>query len=100
MQPTADQAIASLLASNAVLRTVPQSLFEFWTVATRPAAGNGLGLRISEAETLLDSFILSFPPLPDAPAILTYWRHLIVQYAVSGNRAMMLVILLRCKRTA
>jgi len=48
--PTASAALSALRAQGDSLRTIPQSLYEFWVVATRPIANNGLGLSITEAE--------------------------------------------------
>ena len=87
LRPTVIHAVSSLLASGALLRTVPQSLFEFWVVATRPTDKNGLGLSITDAESELLSLIQSFPILPDDPALVTYWRQLVVRYSVTGKQA-------------
>ena len=84
---TAQAAVKTLRASGAVLRTLPQTLFEFWTVATRPKAGNGQGLSIEDAETLLNMFSVLFPVMPDDPALVSYWRGLVVQYRVTGKPA-------------
>ena len=35
---------------------VPQVLYEYWEVATRPAEQNGLGLTISDARLAIDDF--------------------------------------------
>lgn len=86
MHQTASDAVAALLAKSALLRTVPQSFFEFWSVATRPANKNGLGLSIADAMALLHAFAQSFPPLPDDPTILGYWQRLLVTYSVGGKQ--------------
>jgi predicted nucleic acid-binding protein len=86
MHQTATNAVTALLASNALLRTVPQSFFEFWSVATRPAEKNGLGLSIADAIRVLHAFGQSFPTLPDDPTILGYWQRLLVTYSVGGKQ--------------
>ena len=84
---TARRAVELLLANGSLLRTVPQSLFEFWAVATRPLDKNGLGLSIAEAESELLSMLQSFPLMPDDPALVTYWRQLVVRCGVSGKQS-------------
>ena len=64
---------------------VPQSLYEFWTVATRPAqAPNGLGMTLADAETAVAEYSTNFRLLPDEPGILTHWRELVTDYQVMG----------------
>jgi predicted nucleic acid-binding protein len=85
LRPTVQNAVTALLASGAVLRTVPQTVFEFWAVATRPTDKNGLGLTVAEAENELLALLQSFPILPDDPALTTYWRRLVVKYGITGH---------------
>jgi len=87
MHSTADKATKALRAGGAVLRTLPQSLFEFWVVATRPREKNGLGLSVSDAENFVDLFVRAYWTIPDDPALLTYWRVLVVRYATLGKQA-------------
>lgn len=87
MHATTEQATKSLRASGAVLRTLPQSLFEFWVVATRPREKNGIGLKVSDAETFIDLFVRLYWPIPDDPSLVTYWRRLVVRYGVTGKQA-------------
>jgi hypothetical protein len=49
MHESAVLAIASLLAKGKKLYLSIQNIAEFWNVATRPAAQNGLGLSHEEA---------------------------------------------------
>lgn len=64
---------------------VPQSLYEFWVVATRPVANRGLGMTPTQAQAELTSIQRLFPFLADTPSIYPEWERLIVQYAVSGK---------------
>ena len=43
MRPAAAGAITILRAQGEQLCLVPQNLYEYWVVCTRPAAQNGLG---------------------------------------------------------
>jgi predicted nucleic acid-binding protein len=47
---TVDTAINGLHASGEVLCVVPQNLYEFWAIATRPTASNRLGLSVPECQ--------------------------------------------------
>ncbi|MDQ3813763.1 MAG: type II toxin-antitoxin system VapC family toxin [Armatimonadota bacterium] len=86
MHPTAQNAVTSLTASGMLLHTVPQSLFEFWAVATRPETVRGLGFTLEEARASLDQFVLTFPPLADALDLFVRWRRLIEVYGVGGKQ--------------
>lgn len=57
----AHQAVRTLRANGAQLRTIPQAVFEFWVVATRDAKVNGLGLEPAEADVLLSTLLRSHP---------------------------------------
>lgn len=62
-----------------------QNHAEFWAVATRPVAANGLGMTPAQADTELFHLETLFPLLPDTPAILPAWRRLVAGAAVSGK---------------
>ena len=64
---------------------VPQVLYEFWAVATRPTDKHGLGFSTAEARTELSRIKRMFPLLPDVPAILPAWEELIAAYEVKGK---------------
>ncbi|HYG83225.1 MAG TPA: PIN domain-containing protein, partial [Pyrinomonadaceae bacterium] len=49
MHKDAARAIRVLLARGEELCITPQNLIEFWAVATRPVAANGLGLTTVQA---------------------------------------------------
>src|SRR5262245_66048215 len=65
---------------------VPQSLYEFWVVATRPLANRGLGLTPAQALAELTSIKGFIPFLPDTPAIYPEWKRLVVQHLVLGKK--------------
>lgn len=66
------------------LQIASQNCIEFWNVATRPTAKNGLGLTPINAEPLLSLLERLFPVLPDLPTVYPEWRRLVVTYNVSG----------------
>ena len=69
------------------LRTVPQNLYEYWVVATRPLADNGLGLAANEATPHLEKIKLFFPLLRDERAILERWEALVSTHGIHGKTA-------------
>ena len=71
---TARNAVAKLQAVGQILEIVPQNLYEFWTVATRPVAGNGLGLTVDEAHAEILRLRALFPLRLDDPAIVDVWE--------------------------
>lgn len=87
MNATAADAVDALRRRGDNLFIVPQSLYEFWVVGTRPLAQNGLGFSPAQVRTEIDQFKKSFTLLPDTPAIFPAWEHLVTSYAVSGKSA-------------
>ena len=66
---------------------VPQILYEFWAVCTRPLNANGLGRTVMEAEKELANFKSLFSVLDESPLTLAKWEKLIVSYHVVGKNA-------------
>ena len=64
---------------------VPQVLYEFWVVATRPLDVNGLGWTPDAAREEVTSLLAQFPLLEDTPAIFPHWLNL-VSRGISGKR--------------
>lgn len=83
----AREAIERLFDEEAQLRIVPQILYEYWVVATRPVEANGLGFTIDQAKRLIDDHKELFPPLRDERGILEPWEDLIVRYQCRGKVA-------------
>jgi predicted nucleic acid-binding protein len=55
LSPQATQAVAKLLRQEAAVFFCSQNIAEFWNVATRPAAMNGLGFSLSEVHEQIGS---------------------------------------------
>jgi predicted nucleic acid-binding protein len=66
---------------------VPQNLYEFWVVYTRPIGANGLGKSLVEATTELTNLKKLFTLLEDTPALLPAWEQVIMVNAVLGRNA-------------
>ncbi|HVA49156.1 MAG TPA: hypothetical protein VNH11_22525 [Pirellulales bacterium] len=78
-------AVAALLQQGEGIFLVPQNFYEYWSVATRPATQNGLGLTPSQAAAELIRFGADFSVLDDLPAAFQVWQQLVVQYQVIGK---------------
>lgn len=66
---------------------VPQNLYEFWAVATRPLTARGLEMTTIQAQIELERLKTLFQTLPDSPAIYAEWERLVVQHSVSGKNS-------------
>jgi predicted nucleic acid-binding protein len=84
--PALDSADLSRQAGER-LCLVPQNLYEFWAVATRPLAQNGLGMSVAEAEAELLKLRQLFTVLDDTPNILPEWERLVTRLGVIGKNA-------------
>ncbi len=80
-------AVRSLTASGAALCIAPQSVYEFWAVATRLIADRGLGLSIAQADRDTAHIESLFTLLPDGPDVYRQWRRLVAQYGAQGKLA-------------
>ena len=80
-------AVAALRSQGFTLRTVPQCFYEFWTVATRPIANNGLGLTTAEVELEMAKHLSFFPLLNDTPDLFAEWRRLVALHDCKGKVA-------------
>ena len=83
----AHDAVRLLLSQRQQLCLMPQNLYEYWVVATRPAAQNGLGMTVAEAAADVAHFRILFTVLDDTPAILPTWEQLVTQHQVLGKNA-------------
>ena len=65
----------------------PQSLYEYYAVASRPKDVNGLGRSPEDAARDVLRFRQSFTVLPDPPNLLDAWLELCREHGVSGKPA-------------
>jgi predicted nucleic acid-binding protein len=66
---------------------VPQVVYEFWVVATRPVELNGLGLSAAEANSKVENIIATMRLLRDERSIFEIWNRLVADHSVIGKRA-------------
>lgn len=80
-------AILQLAGAEIVSCIVPQSLYEFWVVATRPLSSNGLGWSASTAERGIVELIQDYLLLKDERGVFRHWHSLVTTYGVTGKNA-------------
>jgi len=76
--------LAALIAANEVLVITPQIAAEFWNVATRPVAANGMGFSTDEARQQLNRLEGFFSVLAESSEVYTEWKRLVVANDVQG----------------
>ncbi len=64
---------------------VPQVLYEYWVVATRPLKVNGLGLTAERTEQVIEGWMQLFPLLRDERGVFDVWRTIVSRYDVKGK---------------
>ena len=82
-------AVDDLQRRGETLAIVPQNLYEFWVICTRPAGSpqNGLGLSVEQAHTERSKALSLFTFFPDNAAVYTEWERLVVSHQVKGKTA-------------
>jgi predicted nucleic acid-binding protein len=83
--PSARNAVIELRRQGDEICIVPQNLIEFWSVATRLAVYNGLGLTAGETTLEIRKFKRLFKFYDDEPGVFAEWENLVVKYQVSGK---------------
>jgi len=66
---------------------VPQVIYEYWVVATRPLVNNGFGLNAEAADELVSDWVQNFRLLLDEREVFTHWRELVSKHEVKGKLA-------------
>jgi predicted nucleic acid-binding protein len=82
--PIAEKALNALRHRNETLNITSQNLVEFWAVATRAVAENGLGMTVEQTMEELTALKQLFTLLPEAP-LQSEWERLVSRYQVSGK---------------
>jgi predicted nucleic acid-binding protein len=88
----ARSATRTLFGRGERLIVVPQNLYEFWAVATRPpgpppAGRNGLGMTPAQAAHWVRFFRCRFALLPDRDDLSIRWLTLAESHGITGFRA-------------
>ena len=87
MHGQAISAVSGLRMQSEVLCVVPQVLYEYWAVATRPVRSNGLGMTTVETDADLVKIMQRFRFIRDERAVFNPWRRLVMQFQVQGKNA-------------
>jgi len=69
------------------LAVAPQSLYEFWAVATRSRDVNGMGMEIERARSWIGNCLRMFPLLPEPAQLVRAWVAIVEKYGIKGFRA-------------
>jgi len=80
------KAILALHNQQENLYIIPQNLFEFWAMATRPVDVYGLGLKVDEAKREMAILKQLFTLKPDTSEIVEIWESLVINYQVIGKQ--------------
>jgi predicted nucleic acid-binding protein len=78
------ESVARLLERGDDVCFTPQIVAEFWSVATRPLANNGLGFTLAQVSAEVAKFEAVLTLLPDSPMAYPAWRRLVAANDVKG----------------
>lgn len=81
-----DRALDTLLERQDDVVLVPQVLYEFWAVATRPVQNNGLGWSVAKTRDEFGPLRQRFDLLSDAPELFDTWLELVTSHDVKGKQ--------------
>src|SRR3954454_13412617 len=81
------RAVDILLNRGEEVSLVPQVLYEFWSVATRPLKLNGLGWSTAATELELQRLYGLFTLKDDVAGIFSRWKTLVAAHDVKGKNS-------------
>lgn len=87
MHQAAVDAVDILRQQGEELYLVPQNLYEFWVVCTRPIAQNGLGMTVAETHAEVTRLKQLFSLRNESAKILPEWEQLVTQFQIVGKNA-------------
>ena len=87
MHQQARDAVKLLVRQGHKLHIVPQNLYEFWVVCTRPLNVNGLGKTTAEATVELANLKALFLWLDETPTMYCVWEQLVASIPIIGKNA-------------
>jgi predicted nucleic acid-binding protein len=79
-------AVRTLRHGGEGIYVAPQIVIEYWALATRPIAVNGLGLTIAQVAPRVRLLLRTFPLLAETDAIFPFWRELVETHAIVGRQ--------------
>src|ERR1035438_1513868 len=82
----ATAAVGRILASGAKAVIAAESIYEFWSVATRPVTANGLGWTVERTRSTVGTLLARFPILYEPPEVVGIWIGIVTERGVKGKR--------------
>ncbi len=86
LYPLVSRAVQNLSIQGQELVIVPQVIYEFWSVASRPANVNGFGWTLSTVRSVVNDFLKEWTLLGDTPEVFAIWLELVTTHRVSGKQ--------------
>src|SRR6266403_229482 len=80
--PLAWGAVRKLHSKQDQLCVVPQNIYEFWSVATRPTNVNGLGFTVAGVQSEVARLRKLFVSLDEVSAFIAEWENLVIRHAI------------------
>jgi predicted nucleic acid-binding protein len=80
-----NQKILDFLAQGEVLAVAPQTIYEFYTVASRPISVNGLNLALEDIQKEIDDILFAYELLVETETVFNHWRNLTKNYEIKGK---------------
>ena len=80
------ESVARLLATGEPVCFTLQNIAEFWNVATRPLANNGMGFSVAFTLDEVGKIERVLTLLPDSAAMYAEWKRLVVAHSVLGSK--------------
>src|SRR5437870_10315992 len=87
LHTSARQAVLVLRGREDELCVLPQCLYEFWLVSTRPKDQNGFGMTSQRAHAEIAEIKAIFTLLPEPSGVYEEWEQLVLRHDVKGKRA-------------
>jgi predicted nucleic acid-binding protein len=81
------QAVAAVTNRRDTPCLLPQNLYEFWVVCTRPLGENGLGMDVELAAKRMNELKDAFEVLDETPAFRPTWEELVREHEAKGKSA-------------
>lgn len=74
-----------LASSGKTLCICPQNIYEFYAVATRSEASNGLGLTQNQAILEIENLLSTYVFKEENMQLFSHWKALIEKYVIQGK---------------
>ena len=86
LNPAAAGAVDELKRRGEKTCVAAQNLIELWSVATRPAEVNGLGMTVEKVKSEIEQIEKMFRVLDDFASVYKRWKDLVISHSVRGRQ--------------